>query len=292
MRLGLLLFFLLGAAGCVEGVEEKTEETGSTESAIVNGEIDDGDKATVALLTNGAAYCTGVLISPYVVATAGHCVTGVTPDQVFFGSDPKKKKSGTLIDVVETRAHRDFDQDTLANDIAVVALAERGPTKPARLLKDSDVLEKDVTLRIVGFGLTSADEVDLGPKHSGETKIASLDDTTFRFTAAPAQTCHGDSGGPAFASIDGKDTLVGITSAGDSACKSYGRDTRVDAFADFLEGYTDRYAARVATSHIPSSGCSASGAPHTHSSGGLLLFFAIAFITRTFVGRRNGQRAD
>jgi len=47
-------------------------------------------------------------------------------------------------------------------------------------------------------------------------------------------TCSGDSGGPAFAVIDGKQTVVGVTSFGDMQCADYGADTRVDVEQPFL----------------------------------------------------------
>ena len=41
--------------------------------------------------------------------------------------------------------------------------------------------------------------------------------------------CQGDSGGPSFAMIDGRATIVGVTSFGDQNCAQFGADTRTDA---------------------------------------------------------------
>ena len=46
--------------------------------------------------------------------------------------------------------------------------------------------------------------------------------------------CSGDSGGPSFATINGKRTVVGITSFGDKACQQFGADTRTDIELAFL----------------------------------------------------------
>ena len=46
--------------------------------------------------------------------------------------------------------------------------------------------------------------------------------------------CEGDSGGPSFATINGKLLEVGITSFGDQNCAQFGADTRVDAEKAFI----------------------------------------------------------
>src|SRR5262249_17866757 len=47
-------------------------------------------------------------------------------------------------------------------------------------------------------------------------------------------TCLGDSGGPSFAMIDGKLTVVGVTSFGDQHCAEFGAATRTDIEQMFL----------------------------------------------------------
>ena len=46
--------------------------------------------------------------------------------------------------------------------------------------------------------------------------------------------CEGDSGGPSFATIDGKLVQVGIASFADQQCQQLGDDTRIVAELDFL----------------------------------------------------------
>jgi hypothetical protein len=46
-------------------------------------------------------------------------------------------------------------------------------------------------------------------------------------------TCSGDSGGPSFNSGG---VIVGVTSLGDPACIAYGQDTRIDAYASWIDG--------------------------------------------------------
>src|SRR5262249_30740045 len=54
----------------------------------------------------------------------------------------------------------------------------------------------------------------------------------------PSQTCEGDSGGPAFATVGGIETVVGTTSSGDALCTMQARDMRVDAYVSaFIAPY-------------------------------------------------------
>ena len=46
--------------------------------------------------------------------------------------------------------------------------------------------------------------------------------------------CSGDSGGPSFAMINGKQTVVGVTSFGDQNCQQFGADTRTNIEKQFL----------------------------------------------------------
>lgn len=274
---------MVGCAGAAESTDSDSDsDIGVVSQAITSGKLDTGDTATVALLHAGQVYCTGVLVGPYAVATAGHCVGDVKPDQVFFGSDPKGD-DGTMIDVADVTANPDFDPDTLENDIAIVGLKKPGPITPVTLVEADTIDDSWVgkTITIVGFGLTKATEDDTGPKRTGTSKIDAVDDGTFRFTASPSQTCSGDSGGPAFIKSNGKTRLIGITSSGDTECKTYGRDTRVDAQLDFIKSYTDTYSA-LALHPVNNAGCSAAGTGTNAPRGGVfgLVVAALALVIR------------
>jgi secreted trypsin-like serine protease len=229
---------------------------------ITNGDPDDSDSAVVALMQHGDVFCTGVLINKYVVATAAHCVSGeFKPDQIYFGSNPSGG-DGTFVGVADTKAHPDFDAKTLDNDVAVVGLVEEAPVKPVAVLPANSIDDSWLgsTIKIVGFGLTSSDG-DAGTKMVGTTTIDGVDDGTFHFSGDPSQTCQGDSGGPAFMKIDGKNTVIGLTSFGDSNCQKYGRDTRVDVQNDFLNSYSSQYSLGGSSSPPPAAGCAAGGRP-------------------------------
>src|SRR5262249_10205695 len=65
-------------------------------------------------------------------------------------------------------------------------------------------------------------------------------------------TCSGDSGGPAFAVIDGKPTVVGVTSFGDTQCADYGAETRVDVEQPFLVAHVPNLIGCLSDQDCPS----------------------------------------
>ena len=295
------VFVLIASIACsactapiAEVGSDTTEKTGTTQQAIVNGDDDDEDPAVVALLLNGSVYCTGVLLTNNVVATAAHCVSPTPPDQVYFGNDPSVKKKGTIIDVTTTRVHPDFDEDTLVNDIAVVGLAQTAPTAPMNIFaKEFDDSYIGLEIRLVGFGATGPDQTTKLRKHTGSTAITSYTNDDFRFRPAPSQTCVGDSGGPAFAKVGDHEAVIGLTSSGDSNCATYGRDMRIDRYLPFIQGYAKAYSIPTGPKTVDSSGCSMSGASRSKErssfAGGLLLALACVAATRSRLRKRQRE---
>lgn len=228
----------LACAACGSPTEGESEHLGDTSEDITAGQDDNGDDAVVALMLAGQTYCTGILISPYVVATAAHCVLPTPPDQVYFGAVPGAKP-GVAIAVTETTAHPDFDADTLDNDIGVVALATKGPVPPAIVHRAAfDHTMVNAPLRLVGFGATGANGDLATRKRTGHTVLSSYGDLDFTFHPGPSQTCNGDSGGPAFMTFGGRQELVGLTSSGDADCAKFGRDIRIDKYLAFIDDYS------------------------------------------------------
>lgn len=254
---------LFAGAGCAADVEGgEAEKVGTARSAITSGEDDTGDTAVVALLTKGDVHCTGFLVTKNVVVTAAHCLSPILPDEVFFGTRPGKK--GTTIKVKATLAHPDYDEDSLENDIGLVALESDGPAEPLVVrAAPFDQSFKGKPLRIVGFGATGSSEEGMR-KREGSSIVASFASGTFRLKGTPSQTCLGDSGGPAFApkaSGEGE-SVIGIASSGDSDCKEYATHTRIDVHFKFIQDFAKKYAAPAEDANA--GGCSS--APTKSSS--------------------------
>jgi hypothetical protein len=210
---------------------------------ITEGTADDGDPGVVALVeTNGLLRCTGTLVAPRAVLTAAHCAIEAGNHTAFFGSEIDGP--GESFAIIDFRAHPGYSGETGRDDIAVLFLDAAPPVTPA-LLPDRalDAAFVGANVRLVGFGQTAADTDDSGLKREGIATVSQLDDTELELVPAPSQTCLGDSGGPAFAVIDGVEVLVGVTARGDPDCALYAISTRVDAhLASFVQPYLDETA--------------------------------------------------
>jgi hypothetical protein len=204
-------------------------------AAITNSTPDDGDASVVALLDGSTLVCTATLIAPRVLLTAAHCLPDGSPaPDVFFGADPAA--DATRATVLDVERHPQYDDATHANDLALVLLSAPSTVTPANL--PAAAPEVGLALRLVGFGRTSATDTTPPRKRSGTSQVDGLTDTELTFAPSPSQTCEGDSGGPAFATVGGVEALMGVTSTGDPQCTQSARDIRVDAYAgDFIATY-------------------------------------------------------
>ena len=210
--------------------------SGTSRSAITSGTPTSGDLGVAALLQGGTLVCTATLVAPRVLLTAAHCLSSDTPPEAFFGSTPSS--GGTQVQILAVQIHPDFDATTLENDVAMALLADAAPAGatpwalPSAPLGASSV---GMALRLVGFGRTGPDDTTPPEKREGTSTIASLTADQLTFGPSPSQTCSGDSGGPAFATLGGVEAIVGVTSSGDPQCAQMATDMRVDAYASFVQ---------------------------------------------------------
>lgn len=220
-----LACIILCLAAC-SGVEPTEPRTHAAARPLINGELDTGDEAVVALLlSNGFPFCTGTLISPSVIATAAHCVDDAGSDpaiSAFFGSDAYG--DGRKVDIIGARRHLGWTGAIGEYDIALLKLAfSQDPGLPIPL--NTTPLAVDDPLRRVGFGIYNTDGESDGKKRHGNTAIVRLcqvagcnqgiSQDAFETGGPGANTCSGDSGGPAFITgQDGLEYLAGVHSYG------------------------------------------------------------------------------
>jgi MYXO-CTERM domain-containing protein len=76
-----------------------------------------------------------------------------------------------------------------------------------------------------------------GVKRQTSTVLSDFSDLLVHFSDGQHETCNGDSGGPAFMTIDGQEVIVGLTSFGDATCTQGGFDTRLDAVVSFIDPF-------------------------------------------------------
>jgi phosphatidylethanolamine-binding protein (PEBP) family uncharacterized protein len=92
---------------------------------------------------------------------------------------------------------------------------------------------------MVGYGDNTHSDTGAGVKRSATAPIVSRTSTDIHIGDSNTQTCSGDSGGPAFQTIGGLETIVGVTSFGTNRsatdiCYDGSFDTRVDVSSSFI----------------------------------------------------------
>jgi secreted trypsin-like serine protease len=194
--------------------------------------------------------CSGTLIAPNVVLTAGHCSFFFEDVEqrgldIVFTLDPSPTGTSTVYDATAFYTHPDYVDRLNGNskcglygqcttDVGLVELA----TAPAGVTPATiDTLDlKTQIFYIVGYGVEGFSNANtpLGPD-GGTRKVGTFealgqDVTADRFLKLSGQhydneTCFGDSGGPVFAN----GYVVAVVSFGQSlVCASNGYYTRLD----------------------------------------------------------------
>ncbi|GJE29505.1 trypsin-like serine protease [Methylobacterium organophilum] len=186
---------LVGALACAPGPA----------GAIVGGrEAADTDlaRAAVMVLTSSGGVCTGVVVAPDAVLTAGHCVAGAAQNRVHFRDEAGQP---VLIEPSARLVHPGYDADAIRGrtrsiDLALLRLPAALPARfrPATLAQD--VPGAGTPLELGGYGAAR----DRDRKSLGRFRIATLPvvepygpSRILLWLKAPrAGGCNGDSGGP------------------------------------------------------------------------------------------------
>lgn len=212
---------------------------------IVNGtEVTSGEWESVAMVWNGRdEWCTGVLVAPQVVLTAGHCIRGAS--HVSFGTEAR---TGPRYTVRSKQAHPKWAR---TYDVGVLLL-DSDPGLTSATISTAR-LEDNVTSVIVGWGLTDErGRQDTDYLQEATVQIWDHDCSEGGWdcnrdvqpggelvAGGSSDSCTGDSGGPIFQVTREGYLLVGIVSRGvhpsDHMCGDGGIYVRSDAIAAWVE---------------------------------------------------------
>ena len=203
-------------------------------AAVQFGELDGEDHPHVGLMVfdvdgSPAWRCTGTLLSPTVMLTAGHCTFGTSGGRVWFESDVESgipgngypAGGGTSIEFSEVHTNPNYNDGAFyLFDVGIAILSEPVNLDTYGVLADIGTLDglktqrglKEQSFTVVGYGLQSvrptlsADRV----RYRGTVNLIDVSGTagipkgtSVLLTNNPGKhatggTCFGDSGGPVF----------------------------------------------------------------------------------------------
>jgi uncharacterized protein (TIGR03382 family) len=235
----------------------------------------DWDDAVGVVMYGQYVGCTGTLIAPDVVLTAGHCVGDIS--HVIVGSKNWYGNGGEMIEV-DRVYERSNSQSTY--DIAVLVLEQKSSYAPRPIALDcvaDEYLVDGANVAIVGFGMTDEEgEQSTSRLMEGYTTITDADCsrdyingvyTGCNESVRPGgeigaggdgvDACFGDSGGPLYLLTEQGNYVAGVTSRAYAGvpwsypCKYGGIWARPDAVINWIENKSGREMPRPVCNEAP-----------------------------------------
>jgi secreted trypsin-like serine protease len=219
-------------------------------SSVVGGVRADPAKwpFAIAIFRKGRMHCSGSVIAPTKVLTAGHCVAGgfnLANFKVIVGRPTLRDTSvGQAIGVTSGRVHPDFEQTGL-HDVAVLTLAQPASVTPVALATSQQnalLAAAGAQLEVAGYGATNpfgthlsgflkstfervrtekrclkAYTSDLFATESMICSLGARRKNGGRFKIHTS-ACSGDSGGPLIANTPAGPLELGTVSFGGALC--------------------------------------------------------------------------
>jgi hypothetical protein len=247
--------FLLFAGLLLAGPVSANPET----PWIVNGDTELGFESAVALGVelgdSNYSVCSGNLITPRIILSAGHCGEGVSLELVvsagkaFFGVDVQDPDD--VLGFVNMEIHPDYVPlesgfgGTLGEyDFGILELEEDALVEPTWFRRD-DLTEEDegTTMLSVGYGATSSTGAGSGTRRSTDLVLDEVDEmfliANTGLTEGEGQICSGDSGGPQLVEEDGRWVQWAVHSWGDQTCLYQSGSTRVDLVDEWILDFVE-----------------------------------------------------
>ena len=220
---------------------------------IAGGKKTDQYPSVGAIVIDGKMHCTATVVGKQTLLTAAHCLYGFEDqleDFAFLVGETIWKPSGAPMRIVGFDYPKGLNGEPykynvvgkLHEDDIGVAYLEQPTTLPIVRLHQGDpswnAIHGGATkLVFVGYGydLVGGELDDDGIKRFALGPINLIENRRVGFYVAGISTCKGDSGGPALLVNGQQTTQVAVTSVGSADCR-VGYETRIDAFAPWLQG--------------------------------------------------------
>ena len=248
--LALTAAAVLGSAGLYSLVPGQASKAlaGGTVERIIGGTVANSSqfKNVGVLKQRSFKFCTGTVIAPNWVLTAGHCCEGIRPSQLRQFSF---EVDGRNYNWAATYIHPAYNFPD--GDVALIKLKTNVTGITPAVLRNAAPRVGDF-MTIVGFGLTgtgaSGTTGGSGIKRYGTVRLDGVDPffVTWNFDSPELNnTAPGDSGGPGF--VGGE--IVSVCSGGSNEDAGWGDqsfNTRTDAYRTWINTTLRRAAARDA----------------------------------------------
>lgn len=270
----LPLLLVVAGCSAAPASESDTELVAEEGAGIVRGQVDTSTPQVMALyipnIDGTETLCSGTLYAKRTLVTAAHCLQNAGLVFAYHGNDYWADFEEIFEDPslwthwsmsTQWKLHPGWNPSTLSSDIAVVHLDRDPPFAPLPLaIKPVTDMDLGKAVQIVGYGATGTDPtgtqgVDAYVRRSGQTAYQGfpvvrplptnphpgIGDRSIRKqlmqlkgTAPSANSCYGDSGGPALMRSGGKAQLVGVASWTGDFCESFSYYVRTYDYLPFL----------------------------------------------------------
>ncbi|HJE22912.1 MAG TPA: trypsin-like serine protease [Methylorubrum populi] len=161
-----------------------------------------GAASAVMVLTSGGGVCSGVVVAPDAVLTAGHCVAGVAENRIHYRDEAGRP---VLAEVAARHLHPAYDGDAIRGrtrsiDLALLRTREPLPARFVPAPLSAAVPRAGQTLVLAGFGAVRGNDRRSIGRYRGATLTVAEPYSPSRILvwlkAPGAGGCQGDSGGP------------------------------------------------------------------------------------------------
>ena len=274
----------------------------------------DGKWPDAVAVLGSKGSCTGTLVAPDVVITAGHC-SEIDPS-IVIANTTDYTSGGQQVDVASTTAYPDWQH---TYDVSVIVLAHPVTGVTPRKVGTSCTfgeLRSAMAVHLVGFGLTAEDGtgdntrlneamapvVDPDCSHGDGCHAAVAPGGEFVAGGDGTDSCFGDSGGPVYFDTERGTVVIGAVSRGvDGAampCGGGGIYVRTDKVIEWIEKTTGRTIAKdecaVDAANASDNAQLAGGCSTTGGEGdlaGALVVLGLLFAGRTRSNHRARRRS-